>query len=120
MKEYRETTFKIVQQGDVKMAHNIGYMLLGNEDAVCFFIDPSDRAYVISYGYGNNDCPSISLVQSGVDLEQVEELTQIEFTDFPGWRVHADSGAKTIAIALVRDHLLDTPHLKPDAKGKDK
>lgn len=120
MTEYRETTFKIVQQGDVKMAHNIGYMLLGNEDAVCFFIDPSDRAGIISCEHSDNDCPSICLVPNGVDLEQVKDLTRIEFTDFPGWRVHAHSGAKTIAIALVRDHLLDTPHLKPDAKGKDK
>lgn len=42
----RETKFKILTQGDVKMPHDVGYMVVGGDDAVCFFIDTDGRAYV--------------------------------------------------------------------------
>jgi translation initiation factor 1 (eIF-1/SUI1) len=35
----RETTFEILTQGDVHMLHRQGYMVAGNDDAVCFYID---------------------------------------------------------------------------------
>jgi hypothetical protein len=93
----KETTFKVLRQGDVKMAHCVGYMLAGGEDAVCFFIDPAERAFVDSSTESENGCPVISISD-----EKSEVPTEIEFTEFKGWRFHAGGGGKTIAVALVR------------------
>lgn len=98
----RETEFKILQQGAVKMAHNYGYMLVGDEDAVCFFIDIVGWADVVC-SYENNGCPVIELYKDDLDSDDYDELTSIEFSEYPDWRFHAAWGrGKTIAIALVR------------------
>jgi hypothetical protein len=94
----RHTKFTIVKQGDVIMADSHGYLLVGDGDAVCFFIDPEDKAYIESAGESANGCPVIHLY----DDEDCENLTEIEFSEFPGWRFHAGGGGKSIAIALVR------------------
>ena len=93
----RNTEFKILRQGVVKMAHNYGYMLAGDGDAVCFFIDPVGWAHVSCRYESDNGCPVIEL-----DRNDEDELTAIEFIEYPGWRVHATGRGKTIAIALVR------------------
>lgn len=93
----RKTEFKIIHQGAVKMAHNYGYMLAGDGDAVCFFIDPVDRAYVDCSSESDNGCPVVYLTGDDDD-----ELTSIEFSEYHGWRFHAAGCGKTIAIALVR------------------
>jgi hypothetical protein len=93
----RETKFRIRHQGDVEMAHCNGYLLAGNDEAVCFYIDPSDSAHVSATTYSRSDCPVLLLI----DGEGCENCTEIEFTEFPGWRVHAAGGGKSIAVALV-------------------
>lgn len=93
----RETTFKIQRQGAVRFNHLTGYMLVGDKDAVCFFIDPAERAYVSASTTSDNDCPVVFLTDECADIE-----TEIEFSEFPGWRFHAGGGGKSIAIALVR------------------
>ena len=93
----RETTFRIRHQGDAKMAHCEGYDLVGNDEAVCFYIDPSDSAWVVATTYSRSDCPVLILT----DREDCTDFTEIEFTEFPGWRVHAAGGGKSIAVALV-------------------
>jgi hypothetical protein len=93
----KETKFTVTRQGDVRMAHSVGYMLAGGEDAVCFFIDPADRAYVSASTESDAGCPVVHLACDGG-----EDVTEIEFTEYPGWRFHAGGGGKTIAIALVR------------------
>jgi hypothetical protein len=94
----RETTFKITQQGNVKMAHCAGYALVGNDEAVCFFIDPSDYAHVAARTHSETGCPVLMLA----DTEGCTDYTEVEFTEFPGWRVHAVGGGKSIAVALVK------------------
>ena len=93
----RETTFKILAQGDVQMAHCDGYMLAGGADAVCFYIDPRGRAYISASTESDSGCPVVYLSRDDCEID-----TEIEFTDFPGWRFHAGGAGKTIAIALVR------------------
>jgi hypothetical protein len=93
----RETKFVVVSQGDVKMAHDVGYMVAGGDDAVCFFIDPVERAYVEASSDSVSGCPVVYLGNDGG-----ETYTEIEFTEFPGWRFHAGGAGKSIAIALVR------------------
>lgn len=93
----RETTFRILFQGDVQMAHTQGYMVVGGPDAVCFYIDPSGRAFISSSTESDNGCPVVSLSRDDCERE-----TAIEFSEFPGWRFHAGGAGKTIAVALVR------------------
>ena len=93
----RTTPFKILIQGDVAMSGTTGYGIVGNGDAVCFFIDPMDRGYVGAYTESDDGCPVIY-----VDWGDSEVSTEIEFTEFKGWRVHATGSGKTIAVALVR------------------
>lgn len=94
----RETHFEIRQQGDVQMSGTTGYMVLGNEDAVCFYIDPIDRAYIDASSTDDDGCPVVFLVDNDSD-----EPTKIAFTEFPGWRFHCGAGGKSIAIALTRE-----------------
>ncbi len=93
----RQTKFTVLTQGDVHLSFNYGYGVVGNEEAVCFFIDALHSAYINSSTTSDNDCPEVSLSSS-----YGGELTDIEFTEFKGWRFHAGSdGGKCIAIALV-------------------
>ena len=94
----RETTFNIVHQGEAKMAHCFGYDLVGNDEAVCFFIDPSDSAHVAAATHSERDCPVLMLEVT----DACTDYTEIEFSEFPGWRVHATGGGKSIAVALVK------------------
>ena len=91
------TTFKILRQGTVEMLHSEGYMVVGNSDAVCFYIDPIDRAYISASTESDTGCPVIYVCKSEDD-----EPTEIEFSMFPGWRFHAGGSGKSIAISLVR------------------
>jgi len=93
----RKTEFRIIEQGDVKLAHTNGYMLAGGEDAVCFFIDPSGSAYISASTESKSGCPIVYLSN-----DDCERDTIIEFSEFPGWRYHAGGGGKSIAISLVR------------------
>ena len=88
---------KILTQGDVKIVGDKGYMKIGCDRAVCFFIDVYDRAYVNASSVSENGCPVIYV---GGDDCAVD--TEIEFVDYPGWRFHAGGGGKTIAIALAK------------------
>ena len=95
MKE--KTKFKIIQQGSVKITQSQGYMAIGNDDCLCFYIDPWDRAYVAASTYSDNDCPVLYLM----DVDDKGDYTAIEFTELKGWRFHAGGAGKSIAISLV-------------------
>jgi hypothetical protein len=97
----RETTFKIQRQGSVRFSHLTGYMLVGDKDAVCFYIDPAERAYVSASTTSDNGCPVVFLTDQKCEDTEVPD-TEVEFSEFPGWRFHAGGGGKSIAIALVR------------------
>ena len=72
-------------------------MLVGCADAVCFYIDPKDRAYVDASTTSDAGCPVVIIGRDGA-----EHSTSIEFMEFPGWRFHAGGSGKSIAISLVR------------------
>jgi hypothetical protein len=93
----RETKFKVLTQGDVKMSHDVGYLVVGGDDAVCFYIDPCGRAEIDASTESDDGCPVIYVSSAGS-----ETCTEIEFTEFKGWRFHSGGQGKSIAIALVR------------------
>ena len=93
----RETPFKVLAQGDVQLVHSTGYLVVGGPDAVCFYIDPRERAYVSASRESDAGCPVVLLSR-----DDAERDTEIEFTEFPGWRFHSGGAGKSIAIALVR------------------
>ena len=98
----RETKFKIQRQGSVCFnQYYTGYMLVGGPDAVCFFIDPVERSYITCSTTSDNDCPVVFL-QCEKNRDDDTPDTEVEFSEFPGWRFHAGGGGKSIAIALVR------------------
>jgi hypothetical protein len=89
---------KIVSQGNVRLTENLGYLVVGNEDAVCFFMDPVDDAYIAASTRSEDDCPVAQLSDGSAD----GPWTVVEFTEFPGWQFHSGRAGKTIAIALTR------------------
>lgn len=94
----RETPIRVLIQGSVEIAGGgVGYMVQGDAQAVCFFIDPVGRAWVSASTTSDDDCPVVYLSNDG------EMDTEIEFPEFKGWRFHAGGEGKSIAIALVRD-----------------
>lgn len=93
----RETKVTVLTQGDVEMAHLVGYMVTGGDDAVCCYIDPIGRAFVEASTESASGCPVVIIARDGAD-----KSTEIEFTEFKGWRFHAGGAGKSIAIALVR------------------
>ena len=72
----RETTFKILAQGDVQMAHCQGYMVAGGADAVCFYIDPIGRAYISASTESDSGCPVVY-----VSRDDCERDTEIELAN---------------------------------------
>lgn len=72
-------------------------MVVGNHEAVCFYIDVHDRAYVSSSSTDDDNCPMVFLE----DADGPDD-TLISFPSYPGFRVHCGGGGKTIAIALTK------------------
>ena len=94
------TKVTVLRHGDVSVSQAGGYMLVAGEQCACFFIDPSERAYATLWSQSDNDYPVVTLYPDNGETYNVGTL--IEFSDFPGWTVHAVSGGKAIAIALTR------------------
>jgi hypothetical protein len=88
----RETKLTVLYQGEIRLCHDVGYSLVGNEEAVCFYFDVDPPADVDSWTYSPSNCPVIHM-----------EGTLVEFTDFPGWRLHSTNGGDSVAIALVKE-----------------
>lgn len=56
-----------------------------------------NEAYISASTESDSGCPVVYVSEEGC-----EQDTEIEFSEFPGWRFHAGGEGKTIAIALVR------------------
>ncbi len=93
-----QANFKILHQGAVEMNHSDGYMVVGSEDVVAFYIDPADRGYVCASWEDEEGCPCMSIE----DGEDESEFTDVCFYEYPGWHLHSSRGGKTISICLVR------------------
>ncbi len=98
MKQYRSTEIKIIEQGDVKITSD-GYMLVGNDESVCFYFDVSERAYIMASGR-EDDCPCLWLYDTEEKPDEVP--THISFPEFKGWGFHSGGAGKTIAVSLHR------------------
>ena len=95
----RTTPIKVLTQGNVKLSHDYGYLVVGNDHAVCFFVDPEDRAYIFASSVSDTGCPVVYLTVDDADVS----MTEVEFSEFSDWRFHAGSGGKVLAIALTRN-----------------
>ena len=93
----RTTPLSVLSQGDVEVLHGEGYLVLGNDEAVCFYVDVAERAYVDASSESDDGCPVVILTREGY-----ENSTWVAFPEFKGWRVHAGGGGKGIAIALTK------------------
>lgn len=99
--ELAKTKVAVIQQGQITISPNGGYMLVAGGDCACFYIDPSERTYCTLWSASDSGCPVVALYPDNEDEGTVGTI--IEFIDFPGWHVHAMNGGKTIAVALVKD-----------------
>lgn len=93
----RKTPIYVQQQGDVKLCADYGYSVVGGCDAVCFYFDVTDHAYISGCTQEKSGCPVLFLV-GGEDSAE----TQVEFSEFSGWVVHSAFSGKMISVALVR------------------
>lgn len=93
----RKTPIYVQQQGDVKLCADHGYSVVGCGDAVCFYFDVTDHAYISGCTQDKNGCPVLFLV---CDEDSAE--THVEFYEFEGWSVHSAFSGKMISVALVR------------------
>lgn len=113
----RETKLKVLHQGEVKLCHDTGYSVVGNDEAVCFYIDVDRRTDVDSWTYSDADCPVVHLMDTAVvHLGD----TAVEFPEFPGWILHSANGGDSVAIALVKQCALAIPELIVSAEVEDK
>lgn len=91
---------KIVEEENgsgLRVTSGVGYMLLGNDECVSFYIDVNKRAWVEATSYTVDDCPSVFI--SGPD--ESGPFLEVFFPEYKGWRVHSTSGGKSIGICLV-------------------
>jgi len=100
MKEIKETKLNVLTQGNIKLLHDHGHRVKNNDHVVCFYIDTVARCYVDSSGVSESDCPVVHL-STGVDIDKT--ITDVEFSDFPGWRVLCAGNGESVAVALVKD-----------------
>ena len=95
----RETTFKILRQGDIDLPSRRGYMVVGGPDAVCFYVDTYERARIAASTGSDTGCPVVWIAP---EYGCFDAYTEVEFTEFPGWRFHSGGTGKSIAVSLVR------------------
>ena len=98
MSDNKETKLTILTQGNVRLLHNYGYMVNGNDEAVCFYIDATTQANIECSNISYNNCPTIILT---TNFPNDHTETEVEFSDYPGWLFHCGGAGKSIAIALV-------------------
>ena len=104
----RETEIKVCFQGTA-VAGDTGYMLVGNDEVVCFYVDGwgnTGRIYPVCSSSKTffhetrevKDYPNVT-IQSGSDDEN-EVFTEIYFPEFEGWDVFCVNGGKTMSVCL--------------------
>ena len=95
----RTTPIEIVVHGSV-IAEDHGYLVIGGEDAVCFFVDTDGADWI-----GCTDRNGVP----ALDLSKDDDYrpTTIEFAEFKNSRIHSVTAGKTVSVALVREAALD-------------
>ena len=100
MANFSDIKFKITRQGDVKMSNCQGYDIYGGDNALCFYIDPTERACV-NWSYIQDGIPTISVGLIKDDEKSVD--TEIQFPTLIGWRFHCGGAGKSIALSFVKE-----------------
>lgn len=91
-----ERTVKVeVVHGDIQIGQ--GYCLVGNDEVIAFFVDPSHRVCVEGFSNTNDNFPSIFVSEN----EESETWTEIYFPEYKDWDVHSAGGGKTLSVCLV-------------------
>lgn len=104
------TPIRIAMQGRPLLAQTHGYLVRGNHEVVTFYVDLESRYCRVSGSGGNTDDegPMIFITETehssnlGPAIDP-ECDTVIQFTEFPGWQIHAAEISKDVlAVALTR------------------
>lgn len=110
MSSERTTPFAVVMQGRPVMSHTYGYLVRGNDEVVTFYVDLDSKHCRVtgSGGETEDEGPMIFISETENSLHlgpatDKECDTVIQFTEFPGWNVHAAQLSKyTLAVALTK------------------
>lgn len=110
MSRERTTPFAVVMQGRPVMSHTYGYLVRGNDEVVTFYVDLDSKHCRVtgSGGETEDEGPMIFISETENSLHlgpatDKECDTVIQFTEFPGWNVHAAQLSKyTLAVALTK------------------
>lgn len=78
-------------------------VLLGTGDsAVCLYFVTIGNKFTIDVlytGYSDRGCPTMGIL----DGSDTDKIMEIEFSDFPGWKVHAVSPrSDCVNVALIK------------------
>lgn len=98
----RTTEVKVIEQGLVKLSHNDGYCVIGNDQIIGFFVDTDIRAYDTAASIHDDGYPIIWICHNPNKLYEVE--TVIGFPEFKGYSIHSTHGGKSLAIALINNN----------------
>lgn len=97
----REVKIQVEQEGQVKLLGETGYGLKGNDEVVAFFVDLYDNAVVTYTASPPQGYPTIGLCLDEEDYSVID--TEINFPEYPGWRVHSTRCGKVLSVALIKD-----------------
>lgn len=99
---YEDGKWNFEADSTIQLGH--GYLVVGNEDVVCFYVDvresPTGRAYVVSSSNTIEGFPSMTL-ESGCDDDAWSEVC---FPEYVGYSVFATGGGKTMSICLRKNN----------------
>lgn len=104
----KTTSVKVLHQGKA-VAGDTGYLLAGNDEVVCFYVDgwgDTGKIYPVFSSSSTyfpdtkelKQYPSIALEDGSESEDQV--FTEIYFPEFEGWNVFCVSGGKTMSVCL--------------------
>ena len=99
----------VVMQGRPIMSNAYGYLVRGNDEVVTFYVDLDSKYCEVSGSGGNlpDEGPMLFIGETERSLHlgpsvDPEIDTVIQFSEFPGWDVHAAAVSKyTVAVALT-------------------
>ena len=106
----KTTIVKVLHQGKA-VAGDLGYMLVGNDEVVCFYVDgwgDTGRIYPVCSSNSTyfpdtkelKEYPSITLEDAFEGDDQM--FTEIYFPEFEGWYVFCANGGKVMSVCLRR------------------
>lgn len=101
---YEDGEWIVTDNSSIRLGH--GYLVVGNEDVVCFYVDvresPTGRAYAVSSSSTVEGYPSLAIDSGRAEdvWSEDDSWTEVCFPEFAGFSVFATGGGKTLSICL--------------------